>query len=170
MSKKSYLSNTIYLFNTKCTTYDHLKAKQMHQCGENTTWLCHDASKLQNRSFANISGLRPCQITEFLTNTQLCFCDNTTGPALNWPEFEFGQSSDERAELLVLLGGEGWTLICKRWEGRRRREGGGSGWITGCCKFKSTTRLLCNLKKKPQSDSAERRRTFIKQWRIHFWW
>lgn len=39
---------------------------------------------------------------------------------MNSPEFEFGQSSDERAELLVLLGGEGWTLICR---------GGGRQWV-----------------------------------------
>lgn len=30
------------------------------------------------------------------------------------PELEFWQPSDERAELLVLLGGKGWTLICRR--------------------------------------------------------
>lgn len=34
--------------------------------------------------------------------------------SLDWPELEFWQPSDERAELLVLLGGKGWTLICRR--------------------------------------------------------
>lgn len=33
---------------------------------------------------------------------------------LDSPELEFWQPSDERAELLVLLGGKGWTLICRR--------------------------------------------------------
>lgn len=34
--------------------------------------------------------------------------------SLDSPELEFWQPSDERAELLVLLGGKGWTLICRR--------------------------------------------------------
>lgn len=33
---------------------------------------------------------------------------------LHSPELEFWQPSDERAELLVLLGGKGWTFICTR--------------------------------------------------------
>lgn len=34
--------------------------------------------------------------------------------SLDSPELEFWQPSDERAKLLILLGGKGWTLICKR--------------------------------------------------------
>lgn len=36
--------------------------------------------------------------------------------SLDSPELEFWQPSDERAKLLVLLGGKGWTFIC-RWGG-----------------------------------------------------
>lgn len=34
--------------------------------------------------------------------------------SLGSPELEFWQPSDERAKLLILLGGKGWTLICRR--------------------------------------------------------
>lgn len=110
---------------------------------ENTTRLCHD-TKLHNRLLAYIiSVFRHCKITELLPNTQLLFMWQQNRAALNWPEFEFGQSSDERAELLVLLGWKGWTLIC-RGGGTGRREGEEGVDVANELAIKSTTRLLCN--------------------------
>lgn len=37
-----------------------------------------------------------------------------TDRELHSPEFEFRQPPDERAELLILLGRKGWSLICRR--------------------------------------------------------
>lgn len=37
-----------------------------------------------------------------------------TNSSLDSPELKFWQPSDERTELLVLLGGKGGTLICRR--------------------------------------------------------
>lgn len=63
---------------------------------------------------------------------------------MNSPEFEFRQSSDERAKLLILLGGEGWTLICR---------GAGSGWITWWCKWTyCQVSRLTSTQQKTQSD------------------
>lgn len=83
--------------------------------------------------------------------------DNRWEQRMNSPEFEFGQSSDERAELLVLLGGEGWTLICR---------GGGRQWVDR--RMVQMNLLLSQqddlyASKKNSPTSLCQQRTFIKQ-------
>lgn len=65
---------------------------------------------LHNRLLSN-SILMYLNKSDILTVKMCAIPGCRPGLQLDSPEFEFRQPSDEWAELLILLGGEGWALI-----------------------------------------------------------